>query len=230
MVLWYGRTFIAVRAMNTSRLCGQCGSIHSRNRKSQALFKCKDCGFEANAVGSVNAAENIRRQGTCPPGQGRKRFERTAWACRRNPFGEANAESGPGRCGTLPAPDGRCTRERDNPSDPGLRPGLVRHQNQAGVQIPVVRETFYRRSGHEHQPPLRPVRVNPFKNRKSQARAENIRRQGLALWPKKEPGRAAGIPSGKQRRKPEDRFQHLCTRERDNPSAQGQAAAEGQFS
>ena len=57
----YGRNMVAVPAMNTSRLCGQCGSVEPKNRRSQSLFKCVDCGFTTNA--DVNAAENIRRQG-----------------------------------------------------------------------------------------------------------------------------------------------------------------------
>ena len=58
---WYERDFVAIPAMNTSRLCGQCGSLHPGNRRSQSSFQCRDCGFAANA--DLNAAENIRRQG-----------------------------------------------------------------------------------------------------------------------------------------------------------------------
>ena len=58
---WYDRDLMTVRAMNTSRLCSQCGSIHAGNRRTQSLFRCTDCGHAANA--DVNAAENIRRQG-----------------------------------------------------------------------------------------------------------------------------------------------------------------------
>ena len=58
---WYSRSLVPVPAINTSRLCGKCGSIDEANRRSQALFKCTDCGHTANA--DVNAAENIRRQG-----------------------------------------------------------------------------------------------------------------------------------------------------------------------
>ena len=58
---WYDRTFVAVPAINTSRLCCKCGSIDRANRRSQPLFKCTNCGYTANA--DVNAAENIRRQG-----------------------------------------------------------------------------------------------------------------------------------------------------------------------
>ena len=58
---WYGRVFMAVPAMNTSRLCRKCGSIDPGNRRSQSHFQCLDCGHTANA--DINAAENIRRQG-----------------------------------------------------------------------------------------------------------------------------------------------------------------------
>ena len=58
---WYSRNMVAVPAINTSRLCGRCGSTDQKNRRSQSLFKCVDCGYQCNA--DVNAAENIRRQG-----------------------------------------------------------------------------------------------------------------------------------------------------------------------
>ena len=58
---WYGRQLIAVPARNTSRLCSQCGSLDPKNRRSQAIFRCIDCGYSTNA--DVNSAENIRRQG-----------------------------------------------------------------------------------------------------------------------------------------------------------------------
>lgn len=58
---WYGRNIVAVPAMNTRRLCGRCGSTDQKNRRSQSLFKCVDCGYQCNA--DVNVAENIRRQG-----------------------------------------------------------------------------------------------------------------------------------------------------------------------
>ena len=58
---WYSRTLVPVPAINTSRLCGKCGSIDRANRRSQATFRCAACGYAANA--DVNAAENIRRQG-----------------------------------------------------------------------------------------------------------------------------------------------------------------------
>ena len=43
---------------NTSRTCSVCGHCEKANRKSQAVFLCKHCGFSANA--DWNAARNIR--------------------------------------------------------------------------------------------------------------------------------------------------------------------------
>ena len=41
----------------TSQRCSKCGYISKENRKTQAGFKCKNCGFEENA--DLNAARNI---------------------------------------------------------------------------------------------------------------------------------------------------------------------------
>src|SRR6266567_5377321 len=43
----------------TSRTCSQCGCCEKANRKSQAEFECKRCGFRCNA--DINAALNISR-------------------------------------------------------------------------------------------------------------------------------------------------------------------------
>ena len=48
-----------VNPKNTSRTCLECGYIDKRNRRSQAEFKCIECGFSAHA--DYVAAENIRR-------------------------------------------------------------------------------------------------------------------------------------------------------------------------
>ena len=56
-----GIRFVRVPPQNTSRTCRQCGSIEPENRKSQAVFRCVDCGYEHHA--DVNAAENILRRG-----------------------------------------------------------------------------------------------------------------------------------------------------------------------
>lgn len=46
---WLGGMVIAVPPRNTSRTCPVCGHISADNRKTQASFKCINCGFEANA-------------------------------------------------------------------------------------------------------------------------------------------------------------------------------------
>ena len=54
------REGIKVRLVNpayTSQRCSKCGFTDSKNRLSQANFKCLECGFEANA--DFNASQNI---------------------------------------------------------------------------------------------------------------------------------------------------------------------------
>lgn len=43
---------------NTSRACSQCGHCEKANRKTQAEFVCRSCGFSCHA--DLNAARNIR--------------------------------------------------------------------------------------------------------------------------------------------------------------------------
>lgn len=64
------RAFIPVPAANTSRTCSQCGYTASRNRPSQSVFHCLECGYQQNA--DINAAENIRRLGLTRPGSGQE--------------------------------------------------------------------------------------------------------------------------------------------------------------
>ena len=52
-----GGRLVAVPAAYTSQTCHQCSHVASENRDSQAVFKCVECGYEANA--DVNAAMNI---------------------------------------------------------------------------------------------------------------------------------------------------------------------------
>ncbi len=52
-----GVPLLAVDARNTSRTCHLCGHCDKGNRKSQAEFECKACGYSANA--DFNAAVNI---------------------------------------------------------------------------------------------------------------------------------------------------------------------------
>jgi len=48
-----------VDARYTSQKCSVCGYISRSNRKSQAVFKCKQCGFSLNA--DLNASRNIKQ-------------------------------------------------------------------------------------------------------------------------------------------------------------------------
>lgn len=53
-----GVPLVAVDARNTSRTCSRCGHCEKGNRRSQAVFLCKQCGFSCNA--DQNGAGNIR--------------------------------------------------------------------------------------------------------------------------------------------------------------------------
>lgn len=52
-----GGRLAVVSAAYTSQTCHKCGHVAKENRESQAVFKCVECGYEANA--DVNAAMNI---------------------------------------------------------------------------------------------------------------------------------------------------------------------------
>lgn len=53
---WRGGLVIAVPPQNTSKTCPQCGNVNSKNRPSQAEFRCTCCHYENNAdhVGAIN--------------------------------------------------------------------------------------------------------------------------------------------------------------------------------
>jgi putative transposase len=55
---WRGGWLLEVPAANTSRRCPECDHVDAANRPSQAVFRCVECGYEANAddVASVNIA------------------------------------------------------------------------------------------------------------------------------------------------------------------------------
>lgn len=55
-----GIPIVLVNPRNTSRTCSECGHCEKANRRSQAVFECKHCGFSADA--DWNAALNIRAQ------------------------------------------------------------------------------------------------------------------------------------------------------------------------
>lgn len=49
---------VKVNAAYTSQRCSACGIVDRNSRESQALFRCRSCGYACNA--DVNAARNIR--------------------------------------------------------------------------------------------------------------------------------------------------------------------------
>jgi len=53
-----GIGIIKVEAKYTSQTCSKCGHCARANRKTQALFVCKQCGYTLNA--DLNASRNIR--------------------------------------------------------------------------------------------------------------------------------------------------------------------------
>ena len=55
-LLWNGGFLFAVPPQNTSRSCPNCGHTAKDNRKTQAEFKCVQCGYKNNAdvVGAIN--------------------------------------------------------------------------------------------------------------------------------------------------------------------------------
>lgn len=63
-----GVEVLLVNPAYTSQACSACGHIAKENRESQAIFRCVNCGYEANA--DVNAALNILERGLQESGQG----------------------------------------------------------------------------------------------------------------------------------------------------------------
>ncbi len=66
---WAGGILIAVPVYNSSRTCPEvtCGHISADNRKTQAKFRCVNCGYENNAdvVGAINILERGYRLLAC---------------------------------------------------------------------------------------------------------------------------------------------------------------------
>jgi IS605 OrfB family transposase len=55
-----GVPLVKVDPRNSSRECSECGHIEKSNRPSQSKFRCRSCGYTANA--DVNAAVNLSRR------------------------------------------------------------------------------------------------------------------------------------------------------------------------
>jgi len=54
----YGLSVSLVQPEYTSKMCGHCGCIDDRNRQTQEVFKCVECGHTENA--DVHSAKNIK--------------------------------------------------------------------------------------------------------------------------------------------------------------------------
>ena len=52
----------------TSWRCSECGTVDRKARESQAVFRCRSCGYSANA--DLNAARNIAAGHAARGGQG----------------------------------------------------------------------------------------------------------------------------------------------------------------
>ncbi|WP_408631682.1 zinc ribbon domain-containing protein [Melaminivora jejuensis] len=58
---------IAVPPHNTSRTCPECGCVSADNRKTQAVFRCVECGREGHAdhTGAINILRRGHRVAAC---------------------------------------------------------------------------------------------------------------------------------------------------------------------
>ena len=54
----YGLLVSLVQPEYTSKMCGECGCIDDRNRQTQEVFKCVECGHTENA--DIHSAKNIK--------------------------------------------------------------------------------------------------------------------------------------------------------------------------
>lgn len=63
-----GGRLVIVPAAYTSQACHKCGHVAKGNRESQAVFKCVECGYKANA--DINAAKNILSRALIQTGGG----------------------------------------------------------------------------------------------------------------------------------------------------------------
>jgi putative transposase len=64
---WHGGQLIAVPPHHTSQSCPACRHVATENRRSQAQFRCVECGYEnhADVVGAINILERGLRLSAC---------------------------------------------------------------------------------------------------------------------------------------------------------------------
>jgi putative transposase len=64
---WNGGILIVVPPHHTSRQCPACGYTAAANRKTQAQFRCVECGYRENAdlVGAINVLARGHRVAAC---------------------------------------------------------------------------------------------------------------------------------------------------------------------
>ncbi len=55
-----GSNITAVDPKNTSQICSACDWLDKQSRRSQSVFQCTSCGYQANA--DINAARNILKR------------------------------------------------------------------------------------------------------------------------------------------------------------------------
>ena len=71
---------LKVNPAYTSQTCNACQHVDRKNRESQAIFHCQNCGHQANA--DINAAQNIRAAGLAVPASGGYRRSKPALEAR----------------------------------------------------------------------------------------------------------------------------------------------------
>ena len=57
---WLGIAVVKIREDGTSKTCSKCNYEDKSNRRTQGLFKCKNCNYQANA--DLNAVKNIEKR------------------------------------------------------------------------------------------------------------------------------------------------------------------------
>ena len=69
MLAYKAGRLLTVDSKYTSQRCHVCGHVDKRSRKTQAIFKCAQCGHESNA--DIYAALNIKVSATGATGRAR---------------------------------------------------------------------------------------------------------------------------------------------------------------